>query len=119
MAMRTITPRLLSLLLFAVFVVANTTGQAPATTVTYQIDGLTAETRDGITRDLASTGGIQLVYACVPAGILVFQDDRPTPTALVDRLRPILEHRIARQRIRTSRATIGQLEQLCAEQRNP
>lgn len=37
------------------------------------VDGLTTADRDALHRDLSAPGGMKLIYACVPAGVLVFE----------------------------------------------
>ena len=38
-----------------------------------RVNGLTTATRDAVTRDLVTQGQARVVFACVPAGILVFE----------------------------------------------
>lgn len=38
-----------------------------------RVPGLTAEDRDAVQRDLQGRTDLKLVYACVPAGVLVFE----------------------------------------------
>jgi len=41
--------------------------------LTVRIAGLTSATRDAIARDLNTGGHVRLSFACVPAGLLVFE----------------------------------------------
>ena len=107
------------LLAFALLLAATTFCQdgQPAT-ITFSIEGLTTEMRDGIARELTETSGLQLTFACVPAGILVFQGNGDPAEIMQDRLSSIMEHRIARQRIRTIEVSRETVEEQCAEARN-
>ncbi len=61
-------PAILSLILCSELVAQEATG--------FRVTALTSAERDSITQQL-STHDLQLVYACVPAGILVFSSARP------------------------------------------
>ena len=51
-----------------------------------RVDGLTSATRDAVARDLNSGGQAHLVFACVPAGILVLE---PSHTASRQQVRDL------------------------------
>ena len=75
--------------------------------------------RDGLSRELAGTTDLELVFACVPAGILVFEGTAGTQVSLLDRTILLMHHRIARQRISVLDGSRSNVEQQCAEARNP
>ncbi|MDQ3099987.1 MAG: hypothetical protein M3R08_01255 [Bacteroidota bacterium] len=96
--------------------------QAPAvqrSEIVVTVEGLTSEVRDGVKRDLKSNGDLELIYACVPAGILVFQARQGvTPERSRADLKPLLEHRIARNKISVATMDRNTAEERCAEARN-
>lgn len=47
--------------------------QEPSQAVVYRVEGLTSSMRDAIALELRQAKGLKLAYACVPAGILVFE----------------------------------------------
>src|SRR5688572_18839719 len=95
--------RWLACIAFLPLFVAVASAQRPGTarnSISLHVEGLTSEMRDGLSRELAGTTDLELVFACVPAGILVFEGTAGTQAALLDRTLSLMEHRIARQRIR-------------------
>src|SRR5437868_1900199 len=61
---------------------------------TVRIPGLTSITRDAITRDAVSTGSTRVVFACVPAGLIVFESINSTSREHVrEQALPLLHHR--------------------------
>ncbi len=96
--------------------------QSPAAsraTMTVSVQDLTSELRDGIARDLQQSNELRLVYACVPAGIMVFeQQTQASREQMREILTPVLEHRIARQRISMETMDRNVAEERCAQVRN-
>jgi hypothetical protein len=84
------------------------------------VSGLTAEERDALNLDLQASGGARLVYACVPAGILVLEDADATRSAA--ETRAVLMSRIAavvpQGRITEEGLTQRTAEERCSNARN-
>jgi hypothetical protein len=87
-------------------------------TITVEVEGLTTGTRDAITRDLQHREDLRLAYACVPAGILVFESPATVRQDIRDMVTPLLEHRVARQRTRFTDVERNTAEDRCAQARN-
>jgi len=87
--------------------------------ITYQVEGLTSATRDEIVRELKRTGDMHLVFACVPAGIIVVEArSGATPTELEARSAAMLRSRSSATRIRRTEQTLAQAEAACEQVRN-
>lgn len=87
--------------------------------VTLQIEGLTSATRDAITRDLGTTDDVQVVFACVPAGIIVLGSRSGQSKAQVEeRSRRVLSSRSTNLRARTVDQSLAQAEAACEQARN-
>lgn len=86
---------------------------------TVRISGLTSTTRDAITRDADPNGSLRVVFACVPAGLLVFES---TNSASHEHLReqalPLLRHRAEAALITEVSLGLQQAEAECAQARN-
>lgn len=111
-------PYLLPLLLL-VFSGTEALAQTPANLLVVHVDELTPAIRDGLVRDLKGRSDLKLQYACVPAGILIFE--QPDRTARLERSQvdPVLHRRIARSRISDTTLDIAGAERLCAQYRQP
>ena len=87
--------------------------------MTVKVKGLTADSRDAISRSLDPAAGIRLAFACVPAGILVFEGEASRDRGAVreQALQRAVQH-VRRQDI--TELNIGRLEaeEQCAEARN-
>ena len=121
MEMKKILLRLFLVIAFAAPIAAPAIAQNASPAVAsaiFVVDGLTADMRDGLQRDLATRNDLKLVFACVPAGILVFEGHTGSHEQLYDRLTPVLEQRISRQRIVMLDTGRSSVEQQCAEARN-
>ncbi len=118
MEMRTFLFRLLVIIAAALPFAGSAIAQGEQTTITYSIEGLSTEMRDGLVQAIGSGDDLRLAFACVPAGILVFEGRARSAEQLHERIAPLMEHRIARQRIRTIDASRSNVEQQCAEARN-
>lgn len=101
---------------------AEANGQsAPQNRRTYavQVEGLTAQDRDAVTRSLAIEPGLKLVFACVPAGLLVFEATEGGTRAMAkDRSLPLMRARIPSARITEVDHGLQEAEEACAQQRN-
>ena len=91
----------------------------PQGTYVVRVTGLTSDTRDAIARDLARDNEVRLAYACVPAGILVFEpvhggDRERTKLSAV----PALEQLVRRQDLDESVIDRTRAEELCSQARN-
>lgn len=87
--------------------------------VTLHVEGLTSATRDAITRDLDQAAEMRVVFACVPAGILVIEARNGQSKAQVEeRSRTLLSSRSASLRARTVDQTLAQAEAACEQARN-
>jgi hypothetical protein len=81
------------------------------------VDGLTSAVRDGLSNDLKGRD-LRMVYACVPAGIMVFEEPGASPEKLRTDVMPVLERRIAMPRIKVEEIDRAAAEQRCAQARN-
>lgn len=94
---------------------------APTESPTYavRVAGLTSEERDAVARDLASTGHARMVFACVPAGVMVFgpAPDRNPGAARTHALN-VLGTRTQRQRITEVTLSLADAETACSEARD-
>ncbi len=106
-------------LLFLVFWLHEGFCQAPTSALVVHVKDLSVAARDGIAKELGESNDLRLRYACVPAGILVFEHaDRSRRIELSD-VDPLLHRRIARNKITTSQMDIAEAERLCAQYRQP
>lgn len=91
----------------------------PQGTYVVRVTGLTSDTRDAIARDLKRDNEVRLAYACVPAGILVFESvhggDREQ-TKL--RAATALEQLVRRQDLDERAMDRTRAEELCSQARN-
>ncbi len=84
-----------------------------------RVSGLTSATRDALTRDLMAQGQARVVFACVPAGILMFEslngiDNEHMRQAAL----PMLQQRAAHATIAEVSLSLREAEAECAEVRN-
>jgi hypothetical protein len=87
--------------------------------VVLQVDGLTSATRDAVMKDLSTSADVELVYACVPAGILVFASRiGQNRVDLEQRSRAALTSRSATLRAHTLDQSQAQVEAACSQARN-
>lgn len=83
--------------------------------VAYVVSGLTASDRDSITRQVDQAGAVRLTYACVPAGILVFEPvSGPARTDVKHHVEGILASRFGRTALAETTLDRQQLESQCA-----
>lgn len=87
--------------------------------IVLQLDGLTSDHRDAMTRTLATSGEARIAFACVPAGILVLEGtDGTSRTRLEQRCRELVTERSLVLRRSEHPATIAQAEAACAQVRD-
>lgn len=87
--------------------------------VTLHVEGLTSATRDAITRDLGQADDVRVVFACVPAGIIVLEArNGQTKAQVEERSRTLLTSRSTSLRPRTVDQTLAQAEAACEQARN-
>lgn len=97
-------------------------GRSQATepsTYAVRVADLTNEERDAVVHELALSGQARMAFACVPAGVMVFE---PTPhkthTAARLSATTALEARTHRERITEVPMSLADAEAACAEARN-
>lgn len=92
---------------------------APSPTLTLRVPGLTAQERDALTQDLGNGTGLELAFACVPAGLLVIV---PTdPASGIDprtAAAPSIGRTLTLGRATEVTLTLQQAEADCANARN-
>jgi hypothetical protein len=95
--------------------------QQPGTpSIAYVVSGLTASGRDQITQQVDQQGTVRLAYACVPAGILVFEPvNGGARTDIKRHVEGIMATQLGRSSITESTLDQQQLEAQCAALRTP
>lgn len=92
---------------------------APPEKVVMHVEGLTSATRDALVRDLGSAHDVELVYACVPAGLLVFASrTSQNRSDLETRCRAALLARSVTATARTLDQSQADAEAACTQFRN-
>ncbi|MBL7951335.1 MAG: hypothetical protein JNM62_06405 [Flavobacteriales bacterium] len=87
--------------------------------MTLHVEGLTSATRDAITSDLHQAGDLRVVFACVPAGVIVLEARNGQNKAQIEeRTRILLSQRAAHLRARTMDQSLAQAEAACEQARN-
>lgn len=87
--------------------------------LTVHIDGLTTQDRDAIQQRLGDRSDLKLVFACVPAGIMVFTAEAGVQKSIIrQRAIPELSTRIDASRITEMQQSIAESESACAQARN-
>jgi len=87
--------------------------------ITVQLEGLDSATRDALVSDLRMNTDLRLVFACVPAGILVFESRTArNRSQLEDRSRTLLMGRANGSTPRFIDQSLEQAETACSEVRN-
>ncbi|MBK9177501.1 MAG: hypothetical protein IPM46_14445 [Flavobacteriales bacterium] len=88
-------------------------------TIVVQVEGLTAQDRDALQQEVKSHPGLELSFACVPAGILVFSSAPGVPKAVLrERAMPLISTRASSNRITELDYNLARAEETCAEARN-
>lgn len=112
--------RMLLALLLAAFASGNLSAQVPATGTTnvVHVKGLTAAQRDALQQGSGTHNAPKLVYACVPAGILVFESQGTGAQELRNMtLTTVRQHAAARDITELS-ISLTEAEARCAQARN-
>ncbi|MFN3876223.1 MAG: hypothetical protein ACK4L7_09980 [Flavobacteriales bacterium] len=88
-------------------------------TYAVRVQGLKSEDRDALQRDLNDRADLRLVFACVPAGVLVFEG-APAETRQQARQRalPMLEAKALQGRLEELAGGRVEAEAACANARN-
>jgi len=105
---------LLSLLSLAGF----SQGPASGATTVVRVKNLDAATRDALTTELAQGAGPRVVYACVPAGILVFEQPGAAEATVRGRSLTALEKHVRSKDITVLPMDRAAAEQQCAQARS-
>lgn len=109
------------LLLLALMAPAVAIAQQPSRTgheLVLRIDGLTSAERDAFKQALPADGSLELVYACVPAGILVIgSQGAATKTELRTQALPLATERLGTARVSEPAMDRLQAEAQCAAKR--
>lgn len=93
--------------------------QTPPTTLTLRVSGLTAQERDALAQDLRNGTGLELAFACVPAGLLVIAP--VDPQSGIDphvAAAPSIGRTVTTARAVEEALTLQQAEDLCTNARN-
>ncbi len=91
---------------------------SPAT-YAVRVAALTSAERDAVVRDLTDNGSARLVFACVPAGVLVFEAaPQRTREAARASASSALQARTRPDRITELAMSLSEAEVACAEARN-
>ena len=86
---------------------------------TVRIAGLTSASRDAIAHDLKAGGHVRLSFACVPAGLLVFEPLQATSREQVrEHALPLLQQRVDATAITEIPLGAEAAEAECAQARN-
>lgn len=90
-----------------------------STTLAVHVADLTSEERDAVAQALEASGEARMVFACVPAGVMVFapKADRSTHTLRSQSL-AALNARMPQQRIHETTLSLADAEAACDEARN-
>jgi hypothetical protein len=83
-----------------------------------QVDGLTVEHRDALQLELKDSNDLWIVYACVPAGVLVFASHGETKQQTRQRALPLLETKSLRARAEELTGGLADAEAACTQARN-
>lgn len=84
-----------------------------------RVSGLTSATRDAVARDLVAQGQARVVFACVPAGILIFESlNGADRQHMRQAALPLLQQRTAHTTITEVPMSLRDAEAECAEVRN-
>jgi hypothetical protein len=93
--------------------------QGEGTSTVLRVKGLDPATRDAVVAELAISQDLRLSYACVPAGILVFeQNSRSASTGLRTRTMEVVEKHARSKDITVLPISLSEAEQQCAQARN-
>lgn len=107
-------------LMLAAFVFGNLPAQVPTTSATsvVHVKGLTAAQRDALQQGARTSGAPKLVYACVPAGILVFEAQGTGTQELRNMTLANVRQHAASRDITELPISLAEAEARCAQARN-
>jgi len=108
---------------FVALILVMVTGlraQTPTTpSIAYQVSGLNPDMRDQLAQALHQQGIMRIAFACVPAGILVFEPLNGGLRAdLQQQVEDLMSQYVGRSSIAVSTLDRNQLEAKCAGVRN-
>ncbi|HRD51726.1 MAG TPA: hypothetical protein PKY96_03675 [Flavobacteriales bacterium] len=107
------------LLILLPFNLTAQTGNSPERAYTVRVAGLTSAQRDDLQRELKGRNDLKLVFACVPAGVLVFEPAiGETRQHAAQRIAPLLEAKALRQRTEELAGGLASAEDACEQARN-
>ncbi|MFZ1693009.1 MAG: hypothetical protein WAT74_07430 [Flavobacteriales bacterium] len=109
----------IGLLILLPFNLKAQAGSMPERAYAVRVSGLTSAQRDDLQRDLKGRNDLKLVYACVPAGVLVFEPAiGETKMQAAQRIAPLLEAKALRQRTEELDGGLASAEAACEQARN-
>lgn len=84
-----------------------------------RIHALSSAERDAITADLATSGELHVIYACVPAGLIAFSEGTPSGSraALRSKVVSAVANRISQERIDEKDISLEAAENACENAR--
>jgi hypothetical protein len=83
------------------------------------VEGLTSQDRDELRTVLNGRDDLRLVFACVPAGVLVFEPGPgETKQHALERIRPLLDAKALRSRSHELHGGMAEAEAACVNARN-
>ncbi|MCC7501276.1 MAG: hypothetical protein IT229_02020 [Flavobacteriales bacterium] len=92
---------------------------ATTPSIAYQVSGLSPDMRDQLAQALQQQGTMRIAFACVPAGILVFEPVNGGLRAdLQQQVESLIAQHVGRSSITLSSLDRNQLEAQCAGVRN-
>lgn len=87
--------------------------------ITLHVEGLTSATRDDLSRELKHSGEMEIAFACIPAGIIVFEARKgQSKTQLEAGSRLLLSRRSSGSNARNLNRSLAQAEAACEQARN-
>ncbi len=103
--------------LISIGALARLSAQAP---VGLHIASFTTTERDSLMREVPKTGTLKVVFACVPAGVIVFGSDGPSASREALRVQAVqaLGTWVAEDRITDGTITLHGAEQACETARD-
>ncbi|MBK7944305.1 MAG: hypothetical protein IPJ85_02885 [Flavobacteriales bacterium] len=107
-----------SLLLLLPFGLKAQSGNPNTGHYAVRVIGLTAADRDALQQDLKGRNDLKLVFACIPAGVLVFASQAESKQVVEQRALPLLEAKAHRSRIEELTGGLADAEDACTQARN-
>lgn len=112
--------RIAAIVALILVMVTGLKAQTTATpSIAYQLSGLSPEMRDQMAQTLQQQGTMRIAFACVPAGILVFEPVNGGLRAdLQQQVESLIAQHVGRSSVTISSLDRNQLEAQCAGARN-